>query len=132
MSTQVLQITELTPKSGAIHQVSSAWAALCWLATWDKLGPDMASDFRRQIVTFVEAPKFLAHRAAKADDCWAFGDDVSDVPMWSAVGHPVAAIGDHALDSVARSRGWRLLHLVAPEDLSLVHANLSVLVGETI
>lgn len=94
MSTQVLQITELTPKDGAIHQVSRAWAALpvpkgivqrrvyealdgsavlelaalekmddlaalqsSWSAAWDMLGPDMASDFRRQIVTFVEAPK---------------------------------------------------------------------------
>lgn len=94
MSTQVLLITELTPKAGAIHQVSRAWAALpvpkgvvqrrvyealdgsvvlelaaleslddlavlqpSWSAAWDKLGPDMASDFRRQIVTFVEAPK---------------------------------------------------------------------------
>lgn len=94
MSTQVLQITELTPKAGAIHQVSRAWVALpvpkgivqrrvyealdgstvlelaalekmddlaalqpSWSAAWDMLGPDMASDFRRQIVTFVEAPK---------------------------------------------------------------------------
>lgn len=76
--------------------------------------------------------EFLAHRAAEAADCWAFGDDVSDVPMLSAVGHPVAVIGDHALDSVARNRGWRLLHLAATEDLSLVHVNLSALVGEAI
>lgn len=80
----------------------------------------------------VAIAEFLAHRAAKAADCWAFGDDVSDVPMLSAVGYPVAVIGDHALDSVARNRGWRLLHLAASEDLSLVHANLSALVGEAI
>jgi phosphoserine phosphatase len=67
-----------------------------------------------------------------ADDCWAFGDDVSDVPMLSAVGHPVAVIGDHALDSVARSREWRRLHLATPGDLSLVQADLSALVGEAI
>jgi len=28
-----------------------------WSTAWHILGPDMASDFRRQIVTFVEAPK---------------------------------------------------------------------------
>lgn len=76
--------------------------------------------------------EFLAHRAARAADCWAFGDDVSDVPMLSAVGHPVAVIGDRALDSVARSRGWRRLHLAAPVGLSLVHADLSAFVGEAI
>jgi len=97
MSTQVLLITELTPKAGATGRVSSAWAALpapknivqrrvyealdgstvlelCalasltdaaalpawWATAWDALGHDMASDFRRQLLTFVEAPKDTA------------------------------------------------------------------------
>lgn len=97
MSTQILLITELTPKPGAARRVSSAWAALptpknvvhrriyealdgttllelaaldslsdvaalqpSWSAAWDKLGLDMASDFRRQLLAFVEAPKDTA------------------------------------------------------------------------
>lgn len=31
-----------------------------WSVAWDKLGPDMASDFRRQLLAFVEAPKDTA------------------------------------------------------------------------
>lgn len=168
MSTQVLQITELTPKAEAIHQVSRAWAALpvpkgivqrrvyealdgsavLELAALEKMG-DLAAlppllHANGKYTGRFETPQtigdgkataiaeFLAHRVVRAEDCWAFGDDVSDVPMLSAVGHPVAVIGDRALDSVARSRGWHRLHLATPGDLPLVQADLSALVGEAI
>lgn len=54
---------------------------------------------------------FLAQRGTPAQDCWAFGDDASDLPMLGAVGHPVAVIGDPALAAIARSRDWRCLHV---------------------
>jgi HAD superfamily hydrolase (TIGR01490 family) len=52
---------------------------------------------------------FLAQQDVPAADCWAFGDDLSDVPMLEAVGHPVAVIGDPALAEVASLRGWAAL-----------------------
>ncbi|MEK8034677.1 hypothetical protein AACH06_27995 [Ideonella sp. DXS29W] len=94
MSSQVLLITELTPKVGAIQRVAGAWAAMSapervaqrrvyeavdgssvlelsalnsladvatlidwWGSQWSALGEQMDSDFRRQVVTFIEAPK---------------------------------------------------------------------------
>lgn len=75
--------------------------------------------------------QFLAHRTAKAADCWAFGDDISDLPMLNFVGHPVAVIGDSALSAVAQNRGWRCLHLNAFDDQSLTRANMCALVGAT-
>jgi len=74
---------------------------------------------------------FLAERECEAADCWAFGDDISDLPMLSAVGHPVAVIGDSALGTVARDRGWRCLHLSASDEQTLIRSNLSALVGAT-
>jgi HAD superfamily hydrolase (TIGR01490 family) len=54
---------------------------------------------------------FLAERDGKAADCWAFGDDLSDLSMLDTVGHPVAVIGDPALETIARKHGWRSVHL---------------------
>jgi hypothetical protein len=36
---------------------AAATLATSWQAAWDLLGQDLASDFRRQLLTFVEAPK---------------------------------------------------------------------------
>lgn len=36
---------------------AAATLATSWRAAWDRLGQDLASDFRRQLLTFVEAPK---------------------------------------------------------------------------
>lgn len=50
--------------------------------------------------------RFLSEVGVSVCDCWAFGDDVSDVPMLETVGHAVAVIGDPALASIAAQRGW--------------------------
>ena len=81
--------------------------------------------------SFVEILEPIAEREGEAADCWAFGDDISDLPMLSAVGHPVAVIGDSALGTVARDRGWRCLHLSASDEQTLIRSNLSALVGAT-
>ena len=74
--------------------------------------------------------KFLAERSILPADCWAFGDDISDVPMLEAVGHPVAVIGDSALSSTARARGWKCLHISASDDQLMIREGLGALVGE--
>lgn len=59
--------------------------------------------------------RFLAEHEASAGDCWAFGDDISDVPMLEAVGQAVAVIGDPTLAAAAKRRGWECVDLDADE-----------------
>ena len=40
---------------------------------------------------------------------YAYSDSESDLPMLSAVGHPVAVNPDTALDRIARENGWRIM-----------------------
>ena len=40
------------------------------------------------------------------DQCWAYSDSASDLPMLDAVGHPVAVNPDAKLERVAGQRGW--------------------------
>jgi HAD superfamily hydrolase (TIGR01490 family) len=39
---------------------------------------------------------------------WAYSDSITDLPMLSAVGHPVACNPDRALARVAAERGWEI------------------------
>ncbi|MCP3139694.1 HAD family hydrolase [Pyxidicoccus xibeiensis] len=56
---------------------------------------------------------FLARQSASAAECFAYGDDLTDVPMLEAVGHPVAVIGDTRLAEHARRHRWRMLTVEA-------------------
>jgi phosphoserine phosphatase len=40
------------------------------------------------------------------DDCVAYADSTSDLPLLEAVGHPVAVNPETRLASIARKRGW--------------------------
>lgn len=75
---------------------------------------------------------FLAERAADPANCWAFGDDISDVPMLETVGHPVAVIGDPSLNDIARSRGWRSLHLSSAGNALHTYEGIGMLAGGTV
>jgi HAD superfamily hydrolase (TIGR01490 family) len=52
---------------------------------------------------------FLAARENDGRNCWAYGDDRSDVPMLSLAGHPVVVSSAATMVNEARSRGWRTL-----------------------
>lgn len=52
---------------------------------------------------------FLQQNNGIAQDCYAYGDDVSDLPMLEAVGKAVAVGGVSELTVLAVSRGWRHL-----------------------
>lgn len=54
---------------------------------------------------------FLADQEVAADQCWAFGDDISDLPMLEAVGYPTVVFGDPELSVVAAIRKWPILNL---------------------
>lgn len=45
------------------------------------------------------------------DQCFAFSDSYSDVPMLSVVGHPSAVNPDASLGRLARAYRWPILHL---------------------
>ena len=40
---------------------------------------------------------------------YAYSDSESDLPMLTAVGHPVAVNPDSALERIARDNGWRIV-----------------------
>lgn len=52
---------------------------------------------------------FLHHQQADARMCFAYGDDISDVPMLEAVGHPVAVDGGRRLSEYAKTMGWPIM-----------------------
>ncbi|HAP76161.1 MAG TPA: HAD-IB family hydrolase [Acidimicrobiaceae bacterium] len=55
----------------------------------------------------VEAIEELARwEGLDLDQCWAYSDSASDLPMMEAVGHPVAVNPDPKLERVAGTRGW--------------------------
>jgi HAD superfamily hydrolase (TIGR01490 family) len=48
-------------------------------------------------------------RGYDLDDCFAYSDSFTDLPMLETVGHPHAVNPDRQLRKVARSRGWPVL-----------------------
>jgi HAD superfamily hydrolase (TIGR01490 family) len=56
-----------------------------------------------------EAIRALAEREGlDLDRCSAYSDSANDLPMLSAVGHPVAVNPDHELKRIARENGWEI------------------------
>jgi HAD superfamily hydrolase (TIGR01490 family) len=51
------------------------------------------------------------------DDCYAYSDSITDLPMLEAVGHPAAVNPDRALRRVARERGWPVEVFTRPVSL---------------
>ncbi len=45
------------------------------------------------------------------DQCWAYSDSYSDVPMLSIVGHPAAVNPDSKLTRLAKTYGWPVITL---------------------
>lgn len=56
--------------------------------------------------------QLLAEQGVAADACYAYGDDLSDLPMLKAVGEPVVIGGGRGLESHAREYGWRVVQPV--------------------
>ncbi len=53
--------------------------------------------------------QFLQARGGMPELCHAYGDDVSDLPMLSAVGQPTVVSGGRELEAKARAMGWRVI-----------------------
>lgn len=50
-----------------------------------------------------------AEKGFDLSESYAYSDSESDMPMLSAVGHPVAVNPDRELDRIARENGWRIM-----------------------
>jgi HAD superfamily hydrolase (TIGR01490 family) len=48
------------------------------------------------------------------EECYAYSDSVTDLPMLAAVGHPVAVNPDKDLAAEAAERGWEIRHFARP------------------
>ncbi|MEV7429795.1 HAD-IB family hydrolase [Nocardioides sp. NPDC092400] len=53
-------------------------------------------------------------RGYDLDECYAYSDSITDVPMLEAVGHPYAVNPDRDLRKVATTNGWPVLVFVKP------------------
>lgn len=52
---------------------------------------------------------FLASSGALAEDCYAYADDISDLPMLQAVGVSTVIRGGRELEQYADKNGWRVM-----------------------
>ncbi|WP_281169115.1 HAD family hydrolase [Hahella ganghwensis] len=55
--------------------------------------------------------RYLKHQKVPAslEQCYAYGDHISDLSMLEMVGHPVVVSGDPELETIADDRDWSLL-----------------------
>jgi HAD superfamily hydrolase (TIGR01490 family) len=69
----------------------------------------------RPVVAGPEKARLLREHARAAghdlDECFAYSDSYSDVPMLSVVGHPAAVNPDHKLSLLANAYHWPIIHL---------------------
>jgi HAD superfamily hydrolase (TIGR01490 family) len=72
----------------------------------------------RPVVAGPEKAKLLREHARAnghdLDECFAYSDSYSDVPMLSVVGHPAAVNPDYRLSQLAAAHGWPVLSLERP------------------
>lgn len=52
---------------------------------------------------------FLEDKCVSASRCFAYGDDISDLPMLQSVGYPHVISGGRSLERQTRSFGWPVL-----------------------
>lgn len=65
-----------------------------------------------------EAMRRVAERdGLDLEDCFAYSDSVTDIPMLEAVGHPVAVNPDRALAEYAEEQGWETRIFAEPVSL---------------
>ena len=68
------------------------------------------------------AAAVMAARSVGPADCFAYGDDLSDLPMLLEVGHPVVVGGHSGLADEAGLRGWPVLSAPVPPRSATVAA----------
>ncbi len=71
----------------------------------------------RPVVAGPEKARLIREHARASghdlDECFAYSDSYSDVPMLSVVGHPAAVNPDRKLTQLAEAYHWPIIHLAA-------------------
>ncbi len=71
----------------------------------------------KPIIAGPEKARCIREHARKSghdlDECFAFSDSYSDIPMLSVVGHPAAVNPDKRLELLAKAYSWPTFHLRA-------------------
>lgn len=83
------------------------------IATRAELDADGRYSGRTERYVYAEEKVAAITEIARRDgldlaECWAYSDSATDIPMLSAVGHPVAVNPDRELAKVAKDRGWQV------------------------
>jgi HAD superfamily hydrolase (TIGR01490 family) len=94
---------------GATHVICNRLEIKDFFATGKLLRPVVAGPEKARLIR--EHARELGH---DLDDCFAYSDSYSDVPMLSVVGHPAAINPDRRLSDLAVAYHWPVLHLDPP------------------
>ncbi len=91
---------------GATHVIANRLEIKDDFATGRLLRPVVAGPEKARLVR-----EHAREHGHDLDDCFAYSDSYSDVPMLSVVGHPAAVNPDSKLSKLARTYGWPVLSL---------------------
>lgn len=91
---------------GATHVIANRLEIKDGYATGRLLRPVVAGPEKARLVR--EHAREFDH---DLDECFAYSDSYSDVPMLSVVGHPAAVNPDSKLQRLARTYGWPVITL---------------------
>jgi phosphoserine phosphatase len=67
----------------------------------------------------VAARELARRHGYRLEECFAYSDSITDLPLLELVGHPHAVNPDRALRRAARAQGWPVLNFVAPIPLHI-------------
>jgi len=102
-------MARLAQELGADDVIANKLEFLDGLATGRMLPPVVAGPTKALLVR-----DHARDHGHDLDECFAYSDSYSDVPMLSVVGHPAAVNPDRALDRLARSYQWPVVYLDRP------------------
>ena len=99
-------MTRLAKHLGATHVIANRLEMHGGWATGKLLRPVVAGPEKARLVR-----EHARENGHNLDDCFAYSDSYSDVPMLSVVGQPAAVNPDSALERLARAYHWPVLNL---------------------
>jgi HAD superfamily hydrolase (TIGR01490 family) len=102
-------MTRLADHLGATHVIANRLEIKDGYATGRLLRPVVAGPEKARLVR-----EHAREHGHDLDECFAYSDSYSDVPMLSVVGHPAAVNPDAKLARLAKTYGWPVLSLAKP------------------
>lgn len=102
-------MTRLASYLGATHVIANKLEIKDGYATGRLLRPVVAGPEKARLIR-----DHARENGHDLDECFAYSDSYSDVPMLSVVGHPAAVNPDSKLQRLARTYGWPVLTLDKP------------------